>query len=74
MLRGKFITLNACIRLKKINEPDIQFKKLKKGGSKTKERRKGDEIKIKIEYGEIENNNKNNSDVHLNQSWFFSVD
>lgn len=54
MLRGKFITLNTCVRLKKINEPNIQFKTKKKGESKTKERRKIEEIKI--EFGEIENN------------------
>lgn len=40
---------------KKISDPDIQLKKLKKVKNKTKERRK-EEMKIKVEFDEIESN------------------
>lgn len=53
VLRGKRITLNACIRLKENKWPGYTAQKTKK--SKTKERRK-EEMKIKVEFDEIESN------------------
>ena len=71
VLRGKFITLNGCVRLKK-SKWAIYTTQETKIKSKTKDRRKE---KIKMELDELEIINNRNDSNHLsNQSCFSSAD
>lgn len=72
VLRGKFITLNGCIRLNKSKWAIYTTQETKNGKSKTKDRRKE---KIKMELDEIEIINNRNDSNHLsNHSYFSSAD